>query len=221
MSGIQDLLMVLDAAEKARDDAVSAMESARQAHESARQQSQSLTDWRQEYQRRWQTQFQQSGGMEIVQGTDMRVSVPEAKFGVQEVKWPAGESQPLETGDIVQVYSAVSAASSTQLQNRLVRVSGEVRHPGEYVLPAGASLEDAVKAAGGYTDNAPIVVQSALEKTATLVLLTRHYPKRPSIFQFGGRTYLQPSRPVPVSTWDCTAKATVMPAAFNSVARKD
>lgn len=66
MSGIQALLMVLEAAEKARDDAVSAMESARQAHESARQQSQSLTDWRQEYQRRWQTQFQQSGGMEIV-----------------------------------------------------------------------------------------------------------------------------------------------------------
>jgi hypothetical protein len=55
-------------------------------------------------------------------------------------------------------------------------------------------------------------VQSALEKTATLVLLTRHYPKRPSIFQYGGRTYLQPSRPVPVSTWDCTAKATVIDA---------
>ena len=36
-----------------------------------------------------------AGGMEIVQGTDMRVSVPEAKFGVQEVKWaifPAGGS---------------------------------------------------------------------------------------------------------------------------------
>ena len=36
-----------------------------------------------------------AGGMEIVQGTDLRVSVPEAKFGVQEVKWaifPAGGS---------------------------------------------------------------------------------------------------------------------------------
>jgi enoyl-CoA hydratase len=33
--------------------------------------------------------------MEIVQGTDLRVSVPAAKFGVQEVKWaifPAGGS---------------------------------------------------------------------------------------------------------------------------------
>ena len=28
-----------------------------------------------------------AGGMEIVQGTDIRMSVPQAKFGVQEVKW--------------------------------------------------------------------------------------------------------------------------------------
>jgi enoyl-CoA hydratase len=36
-----------------------------------------------------------AGGMELVQGTDIRVSVAEAKFGVQEVKWaifPAGGS---------------------------------------------------------------------------------------------------------------------------------
>ena len=36
-----------------------------------------------------------AGGMEIVQGTDIRVTVPHAKFGVQEVKWalfPAGGS---------------------------------------------------------------------------------------------------------------------------------
>ena len=28
-----------------------------------------------------------AGGMEMVQGTDIRISVPAAKFGVQEVKW--------------------------------------------------------------------------------------------------------------------------------------
>lgn len=36
-----------------------------------------------------------AGGMEMVQGTDIRVSVPAARFGVQEVKWaifPAGGS---------------------------------------------------------------------------------------------------------------------------------
>jgi len=66
MSGIQSLLMVLESAQKARDEAVSSLESARQAHESAHQQSQSLHDWRRDYQRRWQAQFQQSGGVEIV-----------------------------------------------------------------------------------------------------------------------------------------------------------
>lgn len=66
MSAIQPLLMVLEAAEKARDEAVSALEDGRRAHEAARQQSQSLTDWRREYQQRWQSQFRQSGGMEIV-----------------------------------------------------------------------------------------------------------------------------------------------------------
>ena len=65
---------------------------------------------------------------------------------------------------------------------------------------------------GGYTDNAPIVPQTEVEKAATMVLLTRHYPRYPRIFQYDGRTYLQPSRPVPVSTWDCTAKATVTDA---------
>ena len=36
-----------------------------------------------------------AGGMELVQGTDIRISVPNANFGVQEVKWaivPAGGS---------------------------------------------------------------------------------------------------------------------------------
>ncbi len=66
MSGIQSLLLVLEAAQKERDAALSAHEAARKSHESARQQAQSLNDWRQDYQRRWQAQFQQSGGVEIV-----------------------------------------------------------------------------------------------------------------------------------------------------------
>ena len=66
MSGMQSLLMVLESAEKERDEALRALEAARQSHESARQQAQSLHDWRQDYQRRWQAQFKQSGGVEIV-----------------------------------------------------------------------------------------------------------------------------------------------------------
>lgn len=66
-----------------------------------------------------------AGGMELVQGTDIRVSCPEAKFGVQEVKWaifPAGGStvrlpqqlpyskamELLLTGDLISAEQALS-----------------------------------------------------------------------------------------------------------------
>lgn len=66
-----------------------------------------------------------AGGMEIVQGTDIRVAVPAAKFGVQEVKWalfPAGGSsvrlpvqlpfakamELLLTGDLITAEEALS-----------------------------------------------------------------------------------------------------------------
>jgi predicted acylesterase/phospholipase RssA len=65
---------------------------------------------------------------------------------------------------------------------------------------------------GGYTDNAPIPHQSESERSQTLVMLTRHYPKLPSMFTWLGRTYWQPSQRIPVSTWDCTAKTTVREA---------
>jgi hypothetical protein len=65
---------------------------------------------------------------------------------------------------------------------------------------------------GGYMDNAPVPSQPREERARTLVLLTRHYPGRAECFQHNGRTYWQPSRPVPVSTWDCTAQSTVREA---------
>lgn len=66
-----------------------------------------------------------AGGMEIVQGTDIRVAAPGAKFGVQEVKWaifPAGGStvrmpvqmpfakamELLLTGDLMTAEQALS-----------------------------------------------------------------------------------------------------------------
>jgi predicted acylesterase/phospholipase RssA len=62
---------------------------------------------------------------------------------------------------------------------------------------------------GGYIDNAPIPIQTQAERFGTLVMLTRHYPARPLLFRFRDRVYWQPSRPVPVSTWDCTERATI------------
>lgn len=66
MSDSSSLLVVLETAAKARDEAVAELESGRRAYDAARQQSQSLSDWRRDYQVRWQNQFRQTGGMEIM-----------------------------------------------------------------------------------------------------------------------------------------------------------
>jgi len=62
---------------------------------------------------------------------------------------------------------------------------------------------------GGYLDSVPVPEQDEAAKSATLVLLTRFHPKLPTLFRHRGRHYLQPSRRVPVSTWDCTADADI------------
>lgn len=62
---------------------------------------------------------------------------------------------------------------------------------------------------GGYTDNAPIPPQQENERAGTLVLLTRHYPKLPTLFRANGRHYWQPSQRIPVSMLDCTPRATI------------
>jgi predicted acylesterase/phospholipase RssA len=65
---------------------------------------------------------------------------------------------------------------------------------------------------GGFTDSAPIPAQTPLQASQTLVLLTRFYDKLPTLFTWQGRSYLQASRAIPVSTFDCTRKATVRAA---------
>ncbi len=60
---------------------------------------------------------------------------------------------------------------------------------------------------GGFCDNAPVAALGASDlqgQTQTLVLLTRHNPRMPSVFNIANRTYWQPSYAVRVSTWDCT-----------------
>jgi enoyl-CoA hydratase len=103
-----------------------------------------------------------AGGMEIVQGTDIRIAVPSAKFGVQEVKWaifPAGGStvrlpvqlpfavamELLLTGDLITAEQALGF--------------GFVNRVNEDVLSAADEM--ATKIAG----NGPIAVQ-AIRKSA-------------------------------------------------------
>jgi predicted acylesterase/phospholipase RssA len=54
---------------------------------------------------------------------------------------------------------------------------------------------------GGLVDNVP--VEAVAEARSTLVLLTRRYPEA-AIPRVPGRTYVQPSRPLPVAKWDYT-----------------
>ena len=79
-------------------------------------------------------------------------------------------------------------------------------------VATGRLLGAAWALGGSYADNAPVPKQTAEEKAFTLVLLTRFYPKLPSLFQWQGRTYWQPSCKVPVSTWDCRPQTTVAQA---------
>jgi len=65
-----------------------------------------------------------------------------------------GGTHPLDRGDIVNVYSAIDARQPTVRQNKRIVVEGEVAHPGVFVLPANATIPDALALAGGFTTKA-------------------------------------------------------------------
>ena len=63
-----------------------------------------------------------------------------------------------------------------------------------------------------YGARLPTSLVGTSAKASTLVLLTRHYPGQPALFEAHERTHWQPSRKVPVSTWDCRPGTTVKEA---------
>lgn len=71
-----------------------------------------------------------------------------------ELALPAQASKQLSGGDVVRAFSAVAATQPTDRRAKRVRVEGEVLRAGEYVLPAGSSVADALRAAGGTTPQA-------------------------------------------------------------------
>lgn len=73
---------------------------------------------------------------------------------VAELTLPRDAATPLSHGDVIRAFSAAEAVLSTQRQNKVVRVGGEVQRPGEYVLPPDSTLQDALRAAGGLAPNA-------------------------------------------------------------------
>jgi protein involved in polysaccharide export with SLBB domain len=77
-----------------------------------------------------------------------------ATVRIMQLALPADQSAALANGDVLRAFSAVDVALPVQRQNKRVRVEGEVRRPGEYVLPPETSVADALAAAGGLTDKA-------------------------------------------------------------------
>ncbi|MCX2865142.1 SLBB domain-containing protein [Paucibacter sp. PLA-PC-4] len=73
---------------------------------------------------------------------------------VRDVNLAKDATQPLNNGDVLRVLSMADVARPALRQSKRVRVDGEVQRPGDYVLPAGSTLRDALSAAGGLTSEA-------------------------------------------------------------------
>ena len=100
-----------------------------------------------------------AGGMEIVQGTDMRVAAPGVKIGVQEVKWaifPGG-------GSTVRMPRQMPYAKAMELLLTGDTItSEEALDLGflNYVVPEADVLDKALEIAGKIAANAPIAVKA-------------------------------------------------------------
>ena len=100
-----------------------------------------------------------AGGMELVQGTDLRLSVPEARFGVQEVKlglFPAG-------GSTVRLPKQLPYARAMELLLTGDLVSAaEAREMGflNRVVERDALLSEAMELAEKIASNGPLAVKA-------------------------------------------------------------
>ncbi len=73
---------------------------------------------------------------------------------VAQLELPRDASQTLSHGDLLRAFSAVEVTLPSQKQSKRVRIEGEVQRPGDYVLPEGSTIADALRAAGGFSPNA-------------------------------------------------------------------
>ena len=73
---------------------------------------------------------------------------------VVQLDLPKQADTPVGNGDVLRSFSAVSATLALDRQFKRVRIEGEVRNPGDYLLPPNSTLQEALLVAGGLTPQA-------------------------------------------------------------------
>ena len=99
-----------------------------------------------------------------------------SSLGAVELALPRDARTPLSDGDILRVKSRVAAGVPALSKNKRVLVEGEVRQPGEYLLPPAATLADAIEAAGGATP-AAFVFGAALKRESVRITQETNYER--------------------------------------------
>jgi enoyl-CoA hydratase len=105
-----------------------------------------------------------AGGMELVFGCDIRVTVPDAKFGLQEVKWglfPAGASTVRLPRQIPHAIAMELLLTGDLITAQRAHALGFVNH----VVDASALMPTALGIARKIADNGPLAV-SAIRRSA-------------------------------------------------------
>ncbi|MDG2114463.1 MAG: enoyl-CoA hydratase-related protein, partial [Actinomycetota bacterium] len=109
-----------------------------------------------------------AGGMELVQGTDIRIAAEGAKFGVQEVKWalfPAGGSTVRLPAQLPYAFAMELLLTGQLIDAQRAHELGFVNH----VVPFDQVLPKALEIASMIAANGPIAVRAI--KSAARALL--------------------------------------------------
>jgi protein involved in polysaccharide export with SLBB domain len=93
---------------------------------------------------------------------------------IAQLSLPADAGREPSNGDVLQAFSLVDTALPLERQNKRVRVDGEVQRPGDYLLPPGSTIADALKRAGGLTPQA-YVFGTELDRDSVRVTQQQNY----------------------------------------------
>jgi protein involved in polysaccharide export with SLBB domain len=112
--------------------------------------------------------------------------------GTVQLALPRDLALPLEDGDLLQAGASALIEGPTQRRNKRVRISGEVLHPGDYLLSPDTTLDQALAAAGGATP-AALLYGTALRRDSVRRLQEQNLQRalremETSLLEEGART---------------------------------